>query len=433
MEHVFGGSEKAAVVIDIGSAYTKCGFAGEAQPRHILPSQFKLLSGKEIPSISILLGSSNYTQEEKKEALEVFLNLIYFHYLQTNPRERRVVLCKNLLAPHTFRAIATEIFIEKLKVPSLAFISTQTLCLVPLSKSIGLIVDCGFRETRVLPIYAGLPLAHAFQCVPLGGESIHKRLGQLLQDWSRVKNPFTNVSEPLFSPPPSKVLEEITASLCFVDPNVIPQEEIHALPWPPNSKVAAKEEIQPQTTESDASQTVTEQVESTKEKPVQQETKKLPQKKSSLQDNRHNQSIVSYALESDKVLQVDLFVRSQSTNILFEGDDEGTSVASLVLDSLIKCAPDIRAELASSILLVGGASMIPGFKKRLINEISHLIQVSPSYEALKGLQQSFRFVESMFGPNYLGWLGGSIIGSLDSGVTSWITKDNNNAKSRRED
>jgi len=143
----------------------------------------------------------------------------------------------------------------------------------------------------------------------------------------------------------------------------------------------------------------------------------------------HNQAVVSYALAPDKVLQIDLFVRSRAANVLFEGDDEGTSVASLVLDSLAKCAPDIRAELASSILLVGGASMLPGFKKRLLNEISHLIQVSPPYSGLRGLQQSFQFVESMFGPNYLGWLGGSIIGSLDSGVT-WITKDN--YKSRRE-
>jgi len=142
---------------------------------------------------------------------------------------------------------------------------------------------------------------------------------------------------------------------------------------------------------------------SVNEKPPSQEIKEPPKKKP--QDNMHNQAVVSYALASDKVLQVDLFVRSHAANVLFEGDDEGTSVASLVLESLAKCAPDIRAELASSILLVGGASMLPGFKTRLLNEISHLIQVSSPYSSLQGLQQSFGFVESMFGPNYLGWLG----------------------------
>jgi actin-related protein 10 len=78
MEHVFGGSEKAAVVIDLGTSFTKCGFAGEAQPRHILPSKFKLLSGREISSVEILLGSTEHNEEEQKEALEVFFNSIYF-------------------------------------------------------------------------------------------------------------------------------------------------------------------------------------------------------------------------------------------------------------------------------------------------------------------------------------------------------------------
>jgi len=117
-----------------------------------------------------------------------------------------------------------------------------------------LIVDCGFKETRVLPIYAGLPLIHALQTAPIGGESIQLRLGQLLQDWARAKNPFTNVSEPLFSPPSSKILEDITACLCFVDPNIQVDGVFHPLSWPPNPKVTAKEESEPQTTESDISQ-----------------------------------------------------------------------------------------------------------------------------------------------------------------------------------
>ncbi len=45
----FFGSEKSAVVLDIGSAYTKCGFAGESHPRHLIPSShFTISSGKKV-------------------------------------------------------------------------------------------------------------------------------------------------------------------------------------------------------------------------------------------------------------------------------------------------------------------------------------------------------------------------------------------------
>lgn len=35
----YGTTEKAAVVIDMGTAYTKVGFAGEYAPRHIIPTK----------------------------------------------------------------------------------------------------------------------------------------------------------------------------------------------------------------------------------------------------------------------------------------------------------------------------------------------------------------------------------------------------------
>jgi actin-related protein len=33
--------KKIPVVLDIGTAYTKCGFAGESSPRHIIPTEVR--------------------------------------------------------------------------------------------------------------------------------------------------------------------------------------------------------------------------------------------------------------------------------------------------------------------------------------------------------------------------------------------------------
>jgi hypothetical protein len=41
-------TEKAALVIEIGSSYTKVGYAGEAAPRRIFSSEFKLHNGEQV-------------------------------------------------------------------------------------------------------------------------------------------------------------------------------------------------------------------------------------------------------------------------------------------------------------------------------------------------------------------------------------------------
>uniref|UniRef100_A0A8C2Y8N6 Actin-related protein 10-like n=1 Tax=Coturnix japonica TaxID=93934 RepID=A0A8C2Y8N6_COTJA len=40
-EGLGSGGEKTAVVLDLGEAFTKCGFAGETGPRCIIPSEIK--------------------------------------------------------------------------------------------------------------------------------------------------------------------------------------------------------------------------------------------------------------------------------------------------------------------------------------------------------------------------------------------------------
>ena len=48
------GGEKSAIILDIGASYTKCGFAGEATPRHVIPSDLKLKTGKKEQNIKLI-------------------------------------------------------------------------------------------------------------------------------------------------------------------------------------------------------------------------------------------------------------------------------------------------------------------------------------------------------------------------------------------
>lgn len=61
----FFGLEQDAVVLEIGTRFTKCGYAGEFIPRHILPT----------PAALSVRGCS---REEYVAVLKDFLHLVYF-------------------------------------------------------------------------------------------------------------------------------------------------------------------------------------------------------------------------------------------------------------------------------------------------------------------------------------------------------------------
>ena len=83
-------SEKHAVVIDVGSAFTKVGYAGEASPRAIVRS----------PDLSEFTENFNNLSENVSalhDTLVSFVHKLYFEHLLVNPKDRRVVLVEALL------------------------------------------------------------------------------------------------------------------------------------------------------------------------------------------------------------------------------------------------------------------------------------------------------------------------------------------------
>ncbi|TRZ03296.1 hypothetical protein DNTS_029416, partial [Danionella cerebrum] len=73
-EGLGSGGEKTAVVIDLGAAYTKCGFAGETGPRFIIPSEIKRAGSLEV----VRVVQYNINTEELYSILKEFIHLLYF-------------------------------------------------------------------------------------------------------------------------------------------------------------------------------------------------------------------------------------------------------------------------------------------------------------------------------------------------------------------
>jgi len=90
---------------------------------------------------------------------------------------------------------------------------------------------------------------------------------------------------------------------------------------------------------------------------------------------------------------------------------EFPGIHELVFDSIKKCDVDVRRDLYQNICLSGGTTMTSGLPERLNKE---LVSLAPSAIKIKVVAPAER--------KYSVWIGGSILSSLSTFQSSWISK-----------
>ncbi|KAI9483940.1 MAG: hypothetical protein EXX96DRAFT_479087 [Benjaminiella poitrasii] len=119
------------------------------------------------------------------------------------------------------------------------------------------------------------------------------------------------------------------------------------------------------------------------------------------------------------------WIRERAVEVLFEGDEDEPSIVQCILEGLLKLQPDLRKPLISSMLLIGGTSLLPGFQSRLKQELLRVMRDPLEYEkrrygSLLRLYKSIKFIDNseekgsgrVFMNSVRGWVGGSLVGSL---------------------
>ncbi len=117
-------AEKNAVVLDIGRAYTKVGYAGEAAPRAVVPTPVELRRegqqhhGADSASASSPSECATVAQRRARlrDALVPFVHRLYFAHLLVNPKDRRVVLVDQLLGPVLVKEVLSEVLFRHYEV-----------------------------------------------------------------------------------------------------------------------------------------------------------------------------------------------------------------------------------------------------------------------------------------------------------------------------
>ncbi|XP_075985038.1 actin-related protein 10 [Anticarsia gemmatalis] len=192
--------EKQAVVLDLGTDYTKFGFTGEAAPRCIVRSEFWCAATRRYKRVH-----DYHTPEELYDNLVHMLHLLYFRHVLVNPKERKVVVVESLLTPTLFRETLAKVLFTHYEVSGVVWADAPRLCALTLGAPVALVVSIGAREAEVAAVVHACVVLRALTSAPLGAGAVHAELRRLLD---------LDNGAPLDLP--DHVIEDIKVKTCFV-------------------------------------------------------------------------------------------------------------------------------------------------------------------------------------------------------------------------
>ena len=91
---------------------------------------------------------------------------------------------------------------------------------------------------------------------------------------------------------------------------------------------------------------------------------------------------------------------------------EAVGIHETTYNSIMKCDVDIRKDLYSNIVLSGGTTMFPGISERMSKEITALAPASIKVKIVAPPERKYSV-----------WIGGSILASLSTFQSMWISKE----------
>jgi len=380
------------IIIDVGSGFTKAGFAGDEEPTCFFltvigrPRYPSALLGPRYKSIYVgeealkLKGVLRITYPLEHgivrdwEGFERVVRFAFEECLKVDPSKHPVLLTEAPLNPRHVRERMAEIMFETFNVPKL-YVGMQALLAAYFAdKMTGLIVDMGDGVCHAVPIYQGYVLNHAIQRTNVGGRDITNYLARLLMYYRGVS--LTTTAE-------KEIVRDIKEKCCYVSLN--PEAELAAITGE-TERVREYYAGAPPAAETGATAAVS------KPEPV---TYTLPDGS-------------SVTLLEERFLAPEVLF----TPALIGRDELG--VHEMVFEAIMACDVDVRRDMAENIVLTGGTSLFPGLKERLELELNRMLK-----EAGINLTVSISLPKRR---QFAVWMGASRLAALPEFQRSWIER-----------
>lgn len=237
------------VIIDIGSAYVKIGFAGEPGPRFVFPcitgtekyksvmvdvSARSIYVGNDVSRMRGVLKIKHPVQRGEImdwESYYEILNYIFYSLLRIEDlTQYPVFYCESPFMHRETKEYIARLFFETHRIRSLMMMPTPLLSLFSVGLTTGLVIESGDGLTWIVPIINGTIVQHAVQKLPLAGIDVNQNLKSLLMR--------EGVS--IASSAADEIIQEIKEKNCYfvLDPNKPHKAgDTFSVPMPDGSKI----------------------------------------------------------------------------------------------------------------------------------------------------------------------------------------------------
>ncbi|PAV71626.1 hypothetical protein WR25_11914 [Diploscapter pachys] len=368
------------VVVDNGSGFVKCGYAGSNFPSHIFPSMVgrpivrsnqrvgnieikDLMVGEEASQLRQMLDIS-YPMENGIVRNWDDMGHVWDHTfgpekLDIDPKDCKLLLTEPPLNPNSNRERLFQVMFEQYGFHSLYVAVQAVLTLYAQGLLTGVVVDSGDGVTHICPVYEGFALHHLTRRLDIAGRDITKYLIKLLL----LRGHSFNHSADF------ETVRQMKEKLCYVAYNV-EQEERLAL-----------------------------------------ETTVLTQ---------------SYTLPDGRVIRIG-GERFEAPECLFQPHLIGVEkpgLSELLFGCIQASDIDTRLDFYKHIVLSGGTTMYPGLPSRLERELKQLYLDRVLMGKTEHLQKFKIRIEAPPRRKHMVFLGGAVCANLmrDRDDDFWISK-----------
>ena len=91
-----------------------------------------------------------------------------------SPKDVRIVILESPLIPSKFRNTLAKVLFRHFEVGSLMILPTHLVTICTLGMDTALVLDVGYEEATLIPIYESVPILKAWQALPLAARAVHE-------------------------------------------------------------------------------------------------------------------------------------------------------------------------------------------------------------------------------------------------------------------
>ncbi|KAI8323045.1 Actin/actin-like protein [Martensiomyces pterosporus] len=394
----YGGDEVNALVIDVGSTWTRAGFAGEDLPRAYFPSHVGYNGKVRKYFVGDTESATWRSGMEVRGPLEQGLVTDWDIYekiweyafksrLRVRPEEHPVMVSEAAWNTAPLRGKLVEMAFEKFNCPAFYVCKNPVLAAFGTGKHTGLVVDVGGEMTSACAVYEGFCLTKTICKQELGGELLSTQiLEKLKQENSYDLTPVFDIKtkapvDTMRQPSIVRHNRQGTTDSYLEDMRLRAVQEF---------KEAACEIVETPYSAQVASS--------------------RPQKPFEFPDG-FNLSVgtMRYALP-EILFNPTNFMVSRPKRL------EGASlmgIHEIAIKSVLASDVDLRPQLLNNIVLAGGSSLFPGYVDRL----SYMLTTS-----IPGSKIKLHAPNTNMERKVTAWLGGSILASLGTFHQLWVSR-----------